>query len=150
MKKNYYFYLIIVISLLFILIVFFWKKITQYETTDNAYIRGSITNISSRIEGYVSSVPAVINSKVKEGDVLVKFDEKPFRSKVITAKAELKAAQAKILEIEALIATESLRIDEKKLNKNLAKTKIESAEAKKNQKILTLQCIKKKKKELKN
>ena len=115
MKKSYYFPLIIAVSLVFILIIFFWKQIYQYETTDNAYIRGSITNISSRIDGYVTSVPGTLNSKVKVGDILVKFDEKPFKSKVITAKAELKAAQARILEIEALIATENLRIDEKKL-----------------------------------
>jgi membrane fusion protein (multidrug efflux system) len=131
MKKSYYFPLIIAVSLVFVLSIFLWKKISPYETTDNAYIRGSITNISSRIEGYVTSVPGTLNTKVKEGDILVKFDEKPFKSKVITAKAELRAAQAKILEIKALIATENLRIDEKKLNKNLAKTKIESAKAKK-------------------
>ena len=132
MKKSYYFPIIIAVSLILILSIFLWKKISHYETTDNAYIRGSITNISSRIEGYVTSVPGTINTKVKEGEILVKFDEKPFKSKVITAQAELRAAQAKILEIEALIATENLRIDEKKLNKTLAKTKIESAKAKKN------------------
>jgi membrane fusion protein, multidrug efflux system len=131
MKKSYYFPIIIAVSLISILSIFLWKKISHYETTDNAYIRGSITNISSRIEGYVTSVPGTINTKVKEGEILVKFDEKPFKSKVITAQAELRAAQAKILEIEALIATEKLRIDEKKLNKTLAKTKIESAKAKK-------------------
>lgn len=149
MNKSYYFSITIAVSLISILTIFFLKKISHYETTDNAYIRGSITNISSRIEGYVTSVPGTLNNKVKKGDILVKFDEKPFKSKVITAKAELRAAQAKILEIEALIATENLRIDEKKLNKTLAKTKIESAKAKKNSEDSNFIMYKKEKERIK-
>ena len=35
------------------------------KSTDNAYVRGSITTISSRIEGYVIEVPGVLNTEVK-------------------------------------------------------------------------------------
>ena len=149
MNKRYYFSIFITIISIFLLSMLFWKNILQYETTDNAYIRGSITNISSRIEGYVTSVPGTLNTTVNKGDILVKFDERPFRSKVITARAELKAAQAKILEIVALIATENLRIDEKKLNKILANTKIASAEAKKNSEDSNLTMYKKEKERIK-
>ena len=51
--------------ILFLLIIsaltFWWKAFSNYEKTDNAYIRGSITNISSRISGYVEDVPGVLN-----------------------------------------------------------------------------------------
>ena len=149
MIKRSYFLLFIGVFSLFLLGIFFWKNISQYETTDNAYIRGSITNISSRIEGYVTSVPAVLNTAVKEGDILVKFDERPFKSKVVTARAELKAAKAKILEIDALMATEILKIEEKKLNKILAKTQLESIEAKKNSAGSNLNLHKKEKERIK-
>ena len=67
----------------------------KYISTDNAYIRGSITNISSRIEGYVEKVPGILNTEVKKGDILVQFEKEPFLSKHEIAIAEYEAAKAK-------------------------------------------------------
>ena len=145
MKIHYYFYSIILLLLLGLVSIFLWKNYSKYETTDNAYIRGSITEISSRIEGYVYEVPGVVNTKVNKGDLLVKFDEKPFKSKVYAAKAELEAANARVLEIESLKISESLKIDEKKLNRDLAKNKIESAKSKKASEYSNLVMLEKEK-----
>ena len=41
------------------------------KSTDNAYVRGSITTISSRIEGYVIEVPGILNTEINKGDILV-------------------------------------------------------------------------------
>jgi len=105
------------------------KNFSKYETTDNAYIRGSITAISSRVEGYVTEVPGVLNTKVNKGDLLVKFDENTFKSKVSAARAEFEASKALILETESLKKSENLKIDEKKLNRDLAKNNIDSAKS---------------------
>ena len=109
------FYFIFFISLIFLIAATtYWQKnYGKYISTDNAYIRGSITNISSRIEGYVESVPGVINTQVKKGDVLVSFEKEPFLSKYEIALAEYEAAKAKIKEIESLLKAELLKIEEK-------------------------------------
>ncbi|MBJ57513.1 MAG: hypothetical protein CMP24_04655 [Rickettsiales bacterium] len=120
--------------ILFLLIIsaltFWWKAFSNYEKTDNAYIRGSITNISSRISGYVEDVPGVLNTRVKKGDIIVRFEEEPFKAKYEIAFAELNGAEAMVKEIDATIISENIRIDEKKLVLRLSNAKIKSADAK--------------------
>ncbi len=132
MKSRHYFFSFFTIIIFVFVFVFIRKNFSSYQSTDNAYVRGSITNISSRIDGYVSKVPGVINTYVEKGDLLVKFDEKPFLSKVNTAKADLKAAEARLIELEVLKSSEKLKVEEKRLKFNLAKNKIESANSRKN------------------
>ena len=138
------FYFIFFISLIFLIAATtYWQKnYGKYISTDNAYIRGSITNISSRIEGYVESVPGVINTQVKKGDVLVTFEKEPFLSKYEIALAEYEAAKAKIKEIESLLKAELLKIEEKRLFKNLSVTKINKAKAKKEAELSSLKYYK--------
>ncbi len=141
MKRFYFIFFISIILIIAVLI--YWKKnYGKYISTDNAYIRGSITNISSRIEGYVETVPGVLNTSVKKGDVLVKFEEEPFLSKHEIALAEYEAAKAKIKEIESLLKAEKLKIEEKVLQKNLSATQINRAKAKKDSELSSLKYFK--------
>ena len=149
MKNSFYFISFLILVIVLFAGIFVWNKISNYETTDNAYIRGSITNISSRIDGYVLDVPGVLNTKVKKGDILVKFDEAPFLSKVTTAKAELRASEAKIIELEATKSSEKLKIEEQLLKRSLAKTKVESAKSKKASEYSNLIMFEKEKKRIK-
>ncbi len=129
--KRFYFIFFIGLIALITSITYWQKNFGKYISTDNAYIRGSITSISSRIEGYVENVPGVLNTKVKKGDILVQFEEEPFLSKHEIALAEYEAAKAKIIEIESLLKAEELKIEEKVLLKNLSITEINKAKAKK-------------------
>ena len=141
MKRFYFIFFISIILIIAVLI--YWKKnYGKYISTDNAYIRGSITNISSRIEVYVETVPGVLNTRVKIGDVLVKFEEEPFLSKHEIALAEYEAAKAKIEEIESLLKAEKLKIEEKVLQKNLSVTQINRAKAKKDSELSSLKYFK--------
>lgn len=149
MKNHLYFFSFIFFLVLLVIIAYSWKNYTNYQTTDNAYIRSSITNISSRIDGYVSEVPGIINTEVKKGQVLVKFDKAPFLSKVTTSRAELKAAEAKIIEIDALKLSEKLKIEEQKLNISLAKSKIDSEKSKRDSEFSNLKMLEKDKNRLK-
>ena len=140
--KRFYFIFFISIILLIAVVTYLKKNYGNYISTDNAYIRGSITNISSRIEGYVETVPGVLNNRVKKGDVLVKFEEEPFLSKHEIALAEYEAAKAKIKEIESLLKAEKLKIEEKVLQKNLSVTQINRAKAKKEAELSSLKYFK--------
>ena len=136
-------YIFFISIILIIAVLIYWKKnYGKYISTDNAYIRGSITNISSRIEGYVETVPGVLNTSVKKGDVLVKFEKEPFLSKHEIALAEYEAAKAKIKEIESLLKAEKLKIEEKVLQKNLSVTQINRAKAKKDSELSSLKYFK--------
>ena len=142
MKNRHYFFSFIITIVALIVILYAFKNFSNYETTDNAYVRGSITTISSRIEGYVIEVPGVLNTEVNKGDILVKFDEAPFIAMVNKSKAELKAATAQLSEIAIKQEAEKLKIEEEKLQLKLAQNRIMSAIAKKDSEISNLNMYK--------
>ena len=123
MKNRHYFFSFFIVIILLVIILFTFKNYSNFESTDNAYVRGSITTISSRIEGYVIEVPGVLNTEIKKGDVLAKFDDSPFIAMVNKSRAELKAATARLSEIDLKQQTEELKIDEQKLQLNEEKRK---------------------------
>ena len=90
MKNRHYFFIFLAVIIILGTILFGYKNYSNFESTDNAYVRGSITTISSRIEGYVIEVPGVLNTKISKGDILAKFDDAPFIAMVNKSKAELK------------------------------------------------------------
>ncbi|UPT64036.1 MAG: HlyD family secretion protein [Hyphomonadaceae bacterium JAD_PAG50586_4] len=61
--------------------------------TDNAYVRADISLMSAKIEGYVRAVPAVENSNVHAGDVLVEIDPTDYEARVAAARAALAQAE---------------------------------------------------------
>ncbi len=71
------------------------------EVTDNAYVRGEITNVSARVAGYAVEVLVDDNMPVKPAQVLVRIDPRDFRMAVEKAQAALDHANADLAEIEA-------------------------------------------------
>ena len=142
MKNRHYFFIFLAVILLLGTILFGYKNYSNFESTDNAYVRGSITTISSRIEGYVIEVPGILNTEINKGDILAKFDDAPFVAMVNKSRAELKAATVQLSEIDLKQETEKLKIDEQKLQLKLAKNKIISAIAKKDSEMSNLTMYK--------
>jgi membrane fusion protein (multidrug efflux system) len=138
MKNRHYFFSFFAIVILLVIFLFIFKNYSNFESTDNAYVRGSITTISSRIEGYVIEVPGVLNTKIKKGDILAKFDDAPFIAVVDKSRAEFKAATAQLSEIDLKQKTEKLKIEEQKLQLKLAQNNIMSAIAKRDSEISNL------------
>ena len=124
MKNRHYFFSFLTVIFLLIVILFSFKNYSNFESTDNAYVRGSITTISSRIEGYVIEVPGVLNTEINKGDILAKFDDAPFIAMVNKSKAELKASEAQLSEVDLKQETEKLKIEEQKLQLKLAQNNI--------------------------
>ena len=149
MKNRHYFFSFLTIIIFLFVIFYGVKNYSNFESTDNAYVRGSITTISSRIEGYVVDVPGILNTTVNKGDVLVKFDNAPFVAIVNKSKAELKAATAQLLEIDLKQQAEQLKIDEQSLQLKLAENKIMSAKAKKESEASNLTMFKNEKNRIK-
>jgi len=64
------------------------------EKTDNAYVRGRVTTISSQVSGYVTSVPVQDFAEVPAGQVLATIDDRIYRARVEQARANVDAQQA--------------------------------------------------------
>ena len=107
-KLTVIFISIIAISFAAIAGLEWWNTNKSIVSTDNAYVRASITTISSRVSSYVKEVPALTNSVVKKNDLLATLDSEPYKNKVNAldasvdaAKANIEAAKAKIITINS-------------------------------------------------
>lgn len=64
------------------------------QTTDNAYVRGSVTLISPQLSGYIVEVPVKDFEHVRAGQLLARLDDRIFSQKVEQAKATQAAQEA--------------------------------------------------------
>ncbi|MDB6049143.1 MAG: transporter [Pseudomonas sp.] len=83
-----------------------------YETTDNAYVQGEITRISSQLGARVEEVLVQDNQHVEQGQLLVRLDAADFHMAVersqamlATHEAERIQAQSKLTQQGSLIAS---------------------------------------------
>jgi membrane fusion protein (multidrug efflux system) len=90
--------------------VIVWLFATQWDrwvggnirqVTDDAYVRGDITPLSAKVEGYVRKVAVDDFGRVKAGDVLVEIEDDDYRAQVAQAEADLLNADAAIANLKA-------------------------------------------------
>lgn len=70
------------------------KTLGREESTDDAYVRGDITAVSSRIPGEVVATHFGDNTEVAAGTLLVELDPRDYREKLASASAQVQQAQA--------------------------------------------------------
>src|SRR6516162_3218773 len=78
-----------------------YERARTVQVTDDAYVRGEITNISPRVTGYATEMLVDDDIPVKSGQVLVRIDPRDFRMPVEKAQAALDQAKASLSQITA-------------------------------------------------
>jgi membrane fusion protein (multidrug efflux system) len=77
-----------------------WYELSRdVQDTDNAYVRGEITNLSSRVTGYAVEVLFDDNMPVKASQVVVRIDPRDFRMTVEKSQAALEQAKANLAQV---------------------------------------------------
>ena len=71
-----------------------WLWGGRYVTTENAYVKADIAQISAEIAGRVNDVLVQDHAEVRAGDMLLTLDREPFRVALAKAEAELDATRA--------------------------------------------------------
>ena len=71
------------------------------RSTDNAYVRGDVTSLAAKVSGYVTEVEIQDNQAVKAGDVLFRIDDRDYRARLAQAVANVKAAEARLSNVDA-------------------------------------------------
>ena len=87
-----------------------WVGLGTRQVTDDAYIRGDVTALSAKIEGYVSAVPVEDFQRVGKGDLLVAIEDDDYKARLAQAEAALAGAQAAIENIKARKAAQHAQI----------------------------------------
>ena len=104
-----FFTLVAIIALAFLAEWYFKGRF--YESTDNAYVQGEITRISSQLGARIDEVRVDDNQHVNKGDLLVRLEAADFqlavdraRAALATREAEYAQAQSRLTQQSSLIA----------------------------------------------
>ncbi|RKD35836.1 membrane fusion protein (multidrug efflux system) [Rhizobium sp. WW_1] len=92
----------------------YWDNGSHYESTDDAFIAARQYAVTSRVAGYISSVPVTDNQHVGAGDVIAQIDDRDYRTALEQAQAQVTAANANIQNTEAQKRVQDANVDEAK------------------------------------
>ncbi len=88
-----------------------WTGSRNRQVTDDAYIRGDITPLSAKVDGYIHEVEVGDYQAVKAGALLVEIEHDDYRARVAQAYADWLAAEAAIGNIKARKELQHAQID---------------------------------------
>ncbi|MCX3264365.1 HlyD family secretion protein [Pedobacter agri] len=99
-----------------------WNYFSKHVDTDDAQIDGDISPVVARVSGYVKDINFEENTRVTEGEILVKLDDADFKIKLEQTQAGQKGANAGVGVAQSqIVATQA--------NTSTAKANVESARA---------------------
>ncbi len=87
-----------------------YDRSRDIQATDDAYVRGEITNIGSRVTGYAVEVLVDDNMPVKAAQVIARIDPRDFRMNVEKSEAALEQAKAGLAQVGAQRELEKSKI----------------------------------------
>jgi membrane fusion protein (multidrug efflux system) len=106
-----------------------WEGGKAEQVTDDAYVRGDLTPLSTKVAGIVRAVDVADYQQVHKGDLLVELQDDDYQAQVDQAKAAVEAARAGIEENLRQRQLEDTRIDKALAGIDQAKAQIAAAEA---------------------
>ena len=71
-----------------------WVGMRVDQTTDDAYVKGDLTPLSAKVDGYVRQVPVNDYERVKAGDLLVEIEDDDYKARVAQAEADVTASRS--------------------------------------------------------
>ena len=106
-----------------------WEGGKVEQVTDDAYVRGDVTPLSTKVAGIVRAVEVADYQQVHKGDLLVELQDDDYRAQVDLAEAAVAAARASIEENVRQRQLQDARIDKAMAGIDQAKAQIAAAEA---------------------
>jgi membrane fusion protein (multidrug efflux system) len=106
-----------------------WEGGKVEQVTDDAYVRGDLTPLSTKVAGIVRTVNVADYQQVHQGDVLVELQDDDYQALVEQAKAAVEAGRDGIEENLRQRQLQDARIDKALAGIDQAKAQIASAEA---------------------
>jgi membrane fusion protein (multidrug efflux system) len=107
----------------------YWTTGRFIESTDDAYVKADYTTIAPKVSGYIADVLVNDNEHVKAGQVLTRIDDRDYQSALSQARADLKASDAAITNLDAQIVLQQSVIDQAKATIAASEASLKFAEA---------------------
>jgi membrane fusion protein (multidrug efflux system) len=106
-----------------------WEGGRVEQATDDAYVRGDLTPLSTKVPGIVRTVKVSDYQKVQSGDLLVELEDDDYKAQVAQAVAAVEAAKAAIENNRRQRELQDTRIQKAMSGIDLAKAQIAAAQA---------------------
>ena len=106
-----------------------WEGGRVEQVTNNAYVRGDLTPLSTKVAGLVREVRVNDYQSVRKGDVLVQLDDDDFKAQVAQAVAGVEAAKAAVENNRRQRELQDARIDRALAGIDQANAQIKAAQA---------------------
>jgi len=106
-----------------------WEGGKVDQVTDDAYVRGDLTPLSTKVAGIVREVRVSDYQQVHKGDLLVELEDSDFQAQVAQASAAVEAGKAAIENNVRQRQLQDARIDKALAGIDQAKAQIAAAQA---------------------
>jgi len=125
--------LVVLVGVVGALLVLYTWRLPPFEstvqTTENAYVKGQVTIISSQLAGYVTDVAVQDFQYVEKGDLLVRVDSRMYEQKLRQAEAALAIQQSKLDNVDQDQRSAEARIKSSEAQLTGARAMLTAAEA---------------------
>ena len=106
-----------------------WEGGRIEQVTDDAYVRGDLTPLSTKVAGIVRDVKVSDFQQVNKGDLLVQLEDDDYKAQVAQARAAVEAAKAAIENNRRQRELQDSRIERSLAGIDQAKAEIAAAQA---------------------
>ncbi len=93
-------------------IVYYVLFVAPYESTDDAFVDGYTTLVSSRVPGQVMELAVRDNQTVRQGEVLVRLDPRDYEASLAAARAALASARSQEVQSRAQVEVSQARVSQ--------------------------------------
>ena len=107
LKRRLFIFFVVVLLIALAFFAHWYLKGRFYETTDNAYVQGEITRVSSQLGARVTEVLVQDNQHVEKGQLLVRLEPDDFRLAIDRAQATLATREAERLQAQSKLTQQS-------------------------------------------
>lgn len=81
--------------------VYSWLFGGRYVSTDNAYVKADVVNVSAEVSGRITAVAVIENQPVRAGALLLEIDTQPYEVALRDAEARLQQSRLDIASLKA-------------------------------------------------
>jgi len=127
-KALYWFLGLCVLGALIVAGVLYWLQARQFESTDDAFIDGHVSQVSAQIGGRVVKLNVDDNEDVKAGQKLLDLDPRDYQVKLDQARAQQAQAAAQVDQAKATLGTQQAALDQAQANVRVAEADLQTAQ----------------------
>lgn len=108
--------------------VIYWLHARNFETTDDAFVDGYVTQMAPQVSGRVMALKIVDNEHVTAGQTLLLIDPRDYQAKLEQATAQRANAEAAAQQARAQLAVQQANLDQSRANVQVAQADLMQAQ----------------------